>query len=130
MWFTPVWGYVHQLLHLLYYSSISYIPSLMCTKPQSRASHQTGYLCTKHKILLPKTRSRHKSNFFIEHKALHTHFVAQSNSKLVALSYFALTSLVFYNTFLHLFIRLQFLTKRPKHGRTHGSTSHNPLQKP
>jgi hypothetical protein len=130
MWFTLVWGYVHQLLRLIYYSSISYIPSLLCTKPQCRALHWTGDLYTEHQILLPKTKSRHKDNFFIEHRALHTHYVAQSNSELLSLSYFTLTSLVFYNTFLHLFILLQFLTKRPKHGRAHGLTPHNSLQKP
>jgi hypothetical protein len=54
MWFTPVWGYVHQPLRLLYYVLESYIHSLMCTKPQSQASHRTGDLRTEHQILLPK----------------------------------------------------------------------------
>ena len=104
MWFTPVWGYVHQLFRLLYYSSISYIHLLLCTKPQSQASHQTRDLRTEHQILLPTTRSRNKSNFSIKHRALHTQSVAQSDPKLLALilaSYLPLC--YFYHTFLSIY---------------------------
>jgi hypothetical protein len=111
----------------LYYSSISYIQLLLCTKPQSRASHQTGDLCTEHQILLPKLGQGTEPTLY-QAQSLNTHtFPCTKPFELLALSSKRLLLLPY---ILLLFILLQTLTIGPNMGKPHGPTSHNPLQKP
>jgi hypothetical protein len=129
-WFTPVWGYIHQPLRLLYYSSTSYIQLLLFTKPQSQASHRIGNLCTEHQILLPKLCLSTELTSLLSidpyiHILLHKETQNYLHLDTITIHYLATSTIHSY-----LFTLLQSLTIRHKHGRTHGSTSHNPLQKP
>jgi hypothetical protein len=50
MWFTPVWGYAHQL----FFFFIIFFQSSHMHRATKPTSHRTGDLCTPHQILLPR----------------------------------------------------------------------------
>ena len=123
MWFTLVWGYAHQLLRLLYYSSIPYIQLLMCTNLQSQDLNQTRDLCTEHHILLPNLGQMHIAKTLYHstctlYRIITTYIrsFAQRNSVHIELDSLFFLAGYFYNTVFFIYI-LQTLTIGPKHGK-------------
>ena len=56
-WFTPVWGYVHQLFIFI----IIFCQSPYMHRASKPTLHMTGDLCAPRQILLPRVRSQHKA---------------------------------------------------------------------
>jgi hypothetical protein len=125
MWFTPVWGYVHQPLRL-------FIICLNLTFIHSCALSHRVELHTRQGICALSTRfsfqnqvraQRQPSN---KNKALtNIHSLSQSYSNYLQLALKNSISTIHSS----LFILLQTLTIRHQHGKPHGLASHKPITK-
>jgi hypothetical protein len=69
MWFTPVWGYVHQL----FFFFISFFQSSYMHQATDPTPQRTGDLCAPRQILLPELDQGTKPYTSSVHKALTKH---------------------------------------------------------